>query len=60
LIFDFNTPLEKVLIETGTSLMKPVAGRGGPTLADALRLRAPGTSQPIAPVDVGAGKAAVD
>lgn len=60
LIFDFNTPLEKVLIETGTSLMKPVAGRGGPTLADALRLRALGTSQPITPVDAGAGKAAVD
>jgi hypothetical protein len=43
LLFDFKTPLETVLIETGTSLMKPVAGRGGPTLADALGLRAPGT-----------------
>jgi hypothetical protein len=42
LLFDFKTPLETVLIETGTSLMKPVAGRGGPTLADALSLRATG------------------
>jgi hypothetical protein len=61
LIFPLNTPLEKVLIETGTSLMKPVAGKGGPTLADALRLRIPGTAQPTAtPANLGAGKAAVD
>jgi hypothetical protein len=58
LIFPLNTPVEKVLIETGASLTKPVSGKGGPTLSDALKLRTQGTT--LSPVIVGAGKAPVD
>jgi hypothetical protein len=33
LIFDVNTPPETLLKRSGPSLLKPVAGQAGPTLA---------------------------